>query len=239
MTTTEKNQKDKRALSIIYIIAIIILAILAIGGSLFIYRTEYIAGTRNDVHHGAFYGFGLFLILSPIILSIAGLSSIVALISLILRHKNIGQIILKLALIFLGPAIVFFAFNSTSPAAPIFLKGFNQWVLQEVDIDAIQKWLVDEGENHAGQHYASEDGLPEELPECLVKLRPRRISFSYSTTQNEPKIEIVWYYVMDEYGLIIGSASMETPEEGCPKVRKGYYEFRRPVKPGAYVFIRD
>lgn len=110
-------------MSIIYIIAIIILAILAIGGSLFIYQSEYIAGTRNDARHGIIYGFGLFLILSPIILSIAGLSSIVALISLILRHKNIGQIILKLALIFLGPAIVCSAFFITPPSALVFLNG--------------------------------------------------------------------------------------------------------------------
>jgi hypothetical protein len=47
---------------------------------------------------------------------------------------------------------------------------------------------------------------------------------------------------MDEYGLIVGPPTMETPKEGCIKLHEAYYEFRRPVrrpvKSGAYVFIR-
>lgn len=237
MTTTTTAPKDKRILSTAYIIVIIILTILVTGGSLFIHRSEYIAGTQNDAHHGAIYGFGLSLILFPLIALLAVSSSIMAIISLVLRHNNARTIILKLALIILGPAIVCSAFYYTTPSAHVFLKGFEQWALQKTEINTIQKWLADEGANHAGRHYASEDGFPEELPECLVGLRPRRISFS-TTTQNEIKVEIVWHYVTDDYGLIVGSASMETPEESRLKLTRSNYEFRRPVKPGAYVFIR-
>jgi len=238
MSTTIKTPTHKRALSTAYIIIIIILAVLAIGGSMLTRRFEYVAGTRNDVRYSFVYGFGLSVMLTLITLPIAAGASLLALISLLLRHRNIGQILSKLGLMLLGPAIVCFAFFYSTPLSPIFLEGFEQWVLQKTDIDAIQRWLASEGAKHAGQCYSAQDGLPEELPACLVELKPQLISFSYSLSQNEPKVEIVWPFAMDEYGLIIGSPSMETPEVGCLKIKKDYYEFRRPVKPGAYIFIR-
>ena len=91
---------------------------------------------------------------------------------------------------------------------------------------------------HAGHRYSAEDGVPEGLPECLVDLNPVPISFSSSVSQNGPSVEINWFFFMDDYGLIIGSPEMETPEKGRIKLHKSLYEFRRPVKRGAYVFIR-
>jgi hypothetical protein len=165
-------------------------------------------------------------------------ASILALVSLVLRHGNFGRISLKLTMIFLGPAIVCCAFLYTTPLSPIFLKGFEQWVRNEADIESIQKWLASERAKHAGQSYTAADGLPEKLPDCLMKLHPFYIKFSDSDSQDRLSIEIVWRFVMDECGLIVGSPEMETPEKGCLKIRNDYYEFRRPVKPGAYVFIR-
>ena len=53
-----------------------------------------------------------------------------------------------------------------------------------------------------------------------------------------PKVEIVWFFVMDDYGLIIGSPAMEVPDKGRIRVSRSTVEFRRPVTRGAYVFIR-
>lgn len=231
--------KCKRQIpDIAYIILIVILTVLAIGGSLLIRRFEYVAGTRNDVHYSMVYGFGLFVVLFILMANIAVCTSILALISLVLRHSNIGQIFLKLALLLLGPVIVCCAFLYTIPLSPVFLKGFEQWVLQETNIDAIQTWLANEGAKYAGQHYSSKEGFPEELPECLVDLNPALISFGKSVSQNGPSVEIIWRLFMDDYGLIIGSPEMETPEKGRIKLGRSAYEFRRPVKQGAYVFIR-
>jgi hypothetical protein len=146
--------------------------------------------------------------------------------------------LLNLALIFLGPVICYCAFEYTAPLAPVFLEGFEQWVLQEADIETIQQWLTSEGAEHAGQHYNAEEALSKGLPECLVEINPKIISFSDSASKNGPSVELIWFLFMDEYGLIVGPATMETPEEGYIELRKDYYEFRRPVKPGAYVFIR-
>lgn len=238
MAATTKIPSYDRALSIAYIILIIVLTILAIGGSILARRFEYVAGTRNDASYSFVYGFGLSVMLFFLTALIAVSASILALISLMLRHRNVGQILLKLALILLGPIICCCAFLYKGPLSPVFLEGFEQWVLQEADIEAIQQWLACEGENRAGQRYYGEEGFPEELPECLVELNPMFISFSDSISKNGPSVEIIWLLFMDDYGLIVGPPAMETPEEGHIKLDKAYYEFRRPVKAGAYVFIR-
>ena len=224
--------------NVVYIIVIAILMVLAIGGSIIMYGCEYIAGTQNDAHYSFVYGFGLSLILFPLMAFVAVFASILALVSLVLRHSSLGQILLKLVMILLGPVIACCAFLCTTPASPIFLKGFEQWVRNEADIEAIQTWLVREGAKYAGQSYTADDDLPDDSPECLVKLHPFHIKFSDSDSQNGLNVEIVWHFVMAECGLIVGSPEMETPKKGCLKIRKDYYEFRRPVKSGAYVFIR-
>jgi hypothetical protein len=231
-------KRKNKILSIVYTILIIVLTVLAIGGSILIRRFEYVAGTQNDGYYSFTHAFGLSMILFFIMAIIAICASILALINLVLRHSNIGQILFKLVLLILGPVIVFCSFIYITPLSPVFLEGLEQWVLQETDIDAIQTWLASEGAKHTGRHYSSENGFPEDLPECLVNPNPKFISISNSASSNGPKVEITWFLFMDEYGLIVGSPEMETPEKGCIKLRRDYYEFRRPVKRGAYVFIR-
>lgn len=231
--------KRKREIpDIASIILIVVLTVLAIVGSILTHRFEYVAGTRNDVHYSMVYGFGLSVMLFLIMTLIAVSASILALISLVHRHSNVCQILLKLALLLLGPVIVFCAFEYVTPLSPVFLKGFEQWVLRETDIDAIQTWLAREGAKHAGQRYSAREVFDKDLPECLVNLNPKFISFSGSASQNGPSVEITWHFFMDDYGLIICSPEMKTPEKGRIKLHRAYYEFRRPVKRGAYVFIR-
>lgn len=238
MAATTKISSYDRALSIAYIILIIVLTVLAIGGSILARRFEYVAGTRNDANYSVVYGFGFSIILFFLTALIAFSASFLALISLVLRHRNVGRILLKIALILLGPIICCSAFLYNGPLAPFFLKGFEQWVLQEADIEAIQHWLAAEGAKYAGQRYHGKEDFPEELTKCLVELNPIFISFSDSISKNGPTVEITWFLFMDEYGLTVGPPAMETPEEGHIKLDKAYYEFRRPVKAGAYVFIR-
>ena len=231
-------KRKNKILSIVYTSLIIVLTVLSIGGSILIRRFEYVAGTRNDGYYSFTHAFGLSMILFFIMALIAICTSILALISLVLRHSNIGQILFKLVLLILGPVIAFCAFEYVSPLSPVFLEGLEQWVMKEADIDAIQKWLASEGAKYVGQRYNAENGFPEGLPDCLVNLNPKFISFKNSSPKNEPIVEINWFYFMDDYGLIVGPPDMETPKKGCLKLRRDYYEFRRPIKKGAYVFIR-
>ena len=232
-------RRQRESLNTVCIILIIILITLAAGGSILIHRFEYVAGTRNDVHFSMVYGFGLSLIFFFVMLPIAACASILAVINLVHQHSNLGQILSKLVLLILVPVTVICTFLYTIPLSPIFLKGFEQWILKEADIDAIQTWLASEGAKHAGKQYNARDGLSEKLPTCLVNLNPKIISFKHSASQNGPSVEITWYFFMDDYGLIIGPPEMETPKKGRIKLMdRSAYEFRRPVKPGAYIFIR-
>lgn len=232
-----KRKREK--LNTACIVSIIVLTILAIGGTILIHRFEYVAGTKNDVHMSMVYGFGLSLIFFFVMIPIATCSLILAVFNLVHRHSNLSQILSKLVLLILVPVIVICTFLYTIPLSPIFLKGFEQWILKEADIDAIQIWLASEGAKHAGKQYNARDGLSEKLPECLVNLKPKIISFKNYASRNGPSVEITWFFFMDDYGLIIGSPEMETPKKGRIKLTdRSAYEFRRPVKKGAYVFIR-
>jgi len=232
-------KRQRESLNTACIVSIIVLTVLAIGGSILIHRFEYVAGTRNDVQYSMVYGFGLSLIFFFVMIPIAACASILAVINLVHRHSNLGQILSKLVLLILVPVIVICTFLYTIPLSPIFLKGFEQWILKEADIDAIQTWLASEGAKHAGKQYNTQNGLIEKLPTCLVNLNPKIISFKNYASRNGPCVEIMWYFFMDDYGLIIGPPEMETPKKGRIKLMdRSAYEFRRPVKPGAYVFIR-
>jgi hypothetical protein len=222
------------------IILIIVISVLAIGGSILFPRFEYMAGARNDAAYSLYLFFPvsmLFLIITPMALC-CSIIALIRLISLVLIHSNIRQILFMLALLLLGPVIVCSAFFYITPLSPVFLKGFEQWVLHETDIDAIQTWLANEGAKYEGQVYSSKEDFPEDLPKFLVDLNPKYISFKNSASRNGPSITINWILFMDDYGLIIGPPDMETPQKGRIKLDRSTYEFRRPVKQGAYVFIR-
>lgn len=114
-----KIPTKKLTVNVAYIIVITGLTVLAIGGHILIHRFEYLAGTRNDAHYSFVYGFGLFLILFPLMAFFAVFASILALVSLVLRHGGLGRILLKLVMILLGPVIVCCAFFCSNQA-PLF-----------------------------------------------------------------------------------------------------------------------
>jgi len=226
------------------VVSIIILTIIALGGLIIIHCFEYVAGTRNDVEYNFSHCFHLSIILRFLLISISIFTSILALIRLIglvLSHSNIRQILFMLALLILAPVIAYGAFlYMTPPLSPssAFLKGFENWVLREADIDEINTWLKNEGAKQAGKHYYAEDGFPKVLPECLVNLNPKSISISNPVSSKGPSVEITWSFLRDYYGLNVGPPEFETPKKGRIKLNQDHYEFRRPVKKGAYVFIR-
>lgn len=222
MAAATKISGKGRLLTIAYIILVVVLTVVAIGGSIAVHRFEYTAGTRNDAEYSVVYGFGLGLISYFLMAQIAASASVLALISLVLGHRDVRQILLKLGMILLGPVVACCSFLYACPTAPIFLEGFEQWVLQEVDIDAIQTWLASEGAKHAGKHYGAEEGFGGELPECLVELKPMLVSFSDSVSQDGPRVEIIWLLFMDEYGLIVGPSTMDTPQKGRIKLKKAF-----------------
>lgn len=115
--------------------------------------------------------------------------------------------------------------------AAAYLRGFERRMLRMADIDAIQQWLSVEGGKYSGRVYRRE--FPKELPSCLTEFGAPVIRFSGAA------VEFRWDAPHGEsYGLIVGPPSVQTPPEGVIEHDNGLNEFRRPVRPGAYVFSR-
>jgi len=209
--------------------------ILVGGGSCLTYWTEYLGGRVNEPYQGFIIGFGLML---PMVLMtlIVGISEFVRLFPWpsTFRHQ-----LLRLTFLLL-PSVVFFAsFATTTPLAPIFLAGFEQWTAQEVDIDAIQQWLSTEDPQLEGRSDSARELTAKELPSCVAALAPLNVSFRNAGPQGETTVELLWPSgFSDVHGLIVGPRTMETPEAGMIKLPDGRNEFRRPIRPGVYVFSR-
>jgi len=229
-----KQRNRSHTLDIVLAGAVIVLVG---GGSYLTYQTEYLGGVGNEPNHGFIFFVGLVL---PMLIVIF-IAFVCYLIRLFPWPATLGHRLLRLAFLLLPPALFFGSFFLTTPLAAVFLKGFEQWVAQEADIDAIQEWLATDGRQFTGQTFTLEPNTdaPEELPTCLTALRPWRISFSDGEAAGEMSIELSWPCgFSDEYGLIVGPPTMHTPETGMIKVREGCNEFRRPIQPGAYIFDR-
>jgi hypothetical protein len=216
------------------IVLTIVVIVLAGGGSHFIQQVEYWGGLHS---RGVGQSFLLALTLKPLIVLITLVVAFLAVVRLALGPHTLTHIFLRIAF----PVICLFALHipieQPGPLAAIYLQGFEQRVLKNVDIDAIQQWLTTEGVKHAGREYRH--NFPPDLPTCLVEFDPWFILFSQTTPERGVTIEFRWYVSHGEnYGLVIGPPSMETPETGVIELPDGFNEFRRPVKSGAYVFAR-
>jgi len=224
--------------SILYIIFISVLLVMAIGGSLLISRYSYLAG----LHHSEedIKSFGIIIFLLPLMVTIALASFIIALKGLFSTNGEIGKIIFQLILILIGPAIIYGFFKLTPPGAAVYLEGFEQYVLKEVDIGSVQDWLATEGTRYAGQRYDSDQGkgYPEELPASLTKLHPWYISFSNSNADKGPTITLWWPHLMDDDVLIIGPPDMEMPQDDYIEIDDSNIKIIRVICPGVYVYSK-
>lgn len=206
--------------------------VLATGGSYFIDWAEYTGGLRSL---GVGRSFPLVLGMRPVIIVI---TLVVALRWLLARSLVLSQRLLR----FSFPAICLVAtllpIKASEPMAAIYLRGFEQRMLKAVDVGAVQQWLTAEGRKHAGRVYRPD--FPLELPTCLTEFRPSDILFGDVASERGITIEFRWYAPHGEdYGLVIGPPSMTDSFENMIRLPdSGLNEFRRPIKPGVYVFAR-
>jgi len=151
---------------------------------------------------------------------------------------TLTRILLQIVFLIAPPVVLVGGFMIGTPLAVHFLRGFEQWVLREVDADAIQQWLATEGHSYANRQYNIREGFPKELPDFLVRFKPKFISFRNSMSEGGPCVEFGWGGGLASWGLIIGSPDMPMPKEGAINLTESETEFRRPVKPGVYVVDR-
>jgi hypothetical protein len=123
------------------------------------------------------------------------------------------------------------------PGAVKFLRGNEQWVHKNVDVAAIRQWVMSLDPDFSGQRYYKIDTFTEKLPEVISKLDPKYLYFS-DFEKKSRVIEFEWGGAFCHWGLRIGSADMETPQEGHIVIDEGTYEYQRPIEPGVYIFSR-
>ena len=224
--------------SILYLLFIIMLLVMAVGGSFLIRRYSYLAGLHHSDEYIKSIPIAIYLLPLLVILTLS--SSLIAFVGLFFTNGKISKILCQLLMILLGPAIIFGIFICTPPGAATYLKGFKQYILKEVDIEAVQTWLATKGSIYARQEYYPDYGkdYPEELPSNLTKLHPSAIFISDSVAENGPVINLSWPFGMDGCELIIGPPDMKIPKRTLTETDQGIKEFTRIIKPGAYISIR-
>ncbi len=222
-----KVRKLQYKFDVIFVLVFLAISIL---GQLYIRHTEYEGGLANQGGCGLLPM--LYFLAAELILLV--FYSICFIVRVFLSTRTVKNILIKITYVVMPFAIFFGSFMITIPLTPVFLKGFEKWVLKEVDINAIQQWLATEGQQYKCEYFTED--FPKEFPAFLTKNKPYIIIFENSELDNTRYIDFRWGGGMDSWGLRIGSPSMKMPEQGMLKIREGYYEFRRPIAPGVYVF---
>jgi len=205
-------------------------AVLAIGGPLCIRYVDFLDGTKNSTGDSFLVFVGVFFLLA--------LTSLVFIASAIVRFfrppRTLRHILLRIAFLIAPPALLVGGLLATTPTAPAFLRGFERWVLREVDTDAVQQWLVTEGPKYVGKVVRSRD----ELPDSLTRFKTANIRFRDVPSGGGPCVELQWGGPPRHWGLVVGPPDMPMAGKDPPDLGSSEVEVRRPIKPGVYVFER-
>lgn len=147
--------------------------------------------------------------------------------------KNILILFFSISIFIASWILPFFIFP---PGAVYFLKGFEKWVHKNVDIDAVQTWiLTEEANKYLDQRY-DKGNFPDDFPEFIKNVEPLFIGFSGNDSEKGKCIEFWWGNTFSDWGIVIGSPEMKIQQSGVIKHSKSYYEFRRSIRPGIYIF---
>ncbi len=208
---------------------------------LFSYADFYFAGRRNSPS-ALWCVFFLFSRAGAVLLLLFAAGLLVALAfkrDLGYKKTSFGIISFLLALFVFGAS---FGFWKIAPAgAQVFLKGFEKWVIKQVDVDSIQLWLQSADEAHweSGYWYGmppAEKPIPGELPNFLEDFNPQYLWFEHSKIDGKKIIRFEWGGPPSHWGIVIGDPNMKMPEPGVEKISESYWEYRRIIGPGVYIY---
>lgn len=230
---------------LLQIIVLILICITIIIESVHFYIMEYLAGLYNDPSLHPFFAGLFFDFLKVLLLLVAFIGLVViAFIGLVVNlfkkfkiYKNIGINFLLLGLslgVFIGNRYVRMP---GPPGATVFLRGFDKWVRKNVETAAIQEWLATIDDRYFSKDYYADTGSPNEFPKFIIDLNPKFISFGYSELDNTKIAKLSWGSgLLGEWGVIIGNSNMEMPKPGVEKISDSYWEYRRIIRPGVYIY---
>lgn len=204
------------------------------------FMLSYIGGQINSPYP---------LIFVIMIYSQVGLLFLLAAIVLVIiycfgKNKNVLKAFFVLMAILIGMAAGYLVPGFIEPPIATHLRGFDKWVLRNVNSEAIQEWIIDANESfwfsevseNFDNCYIAREGFPEELPDFLVGFKPCRICFEKSNLDGSKMVEYSWGGGMFHWNLIIGEPNMAMPEKEIEKIQEGLWQYRKIVKPGVYVY---
>ena len=116
-------------------------------------------------------------------------------------------------LIFFGSFIL--EFTCCPAGAVTYLEGFEKWVSKNVDINAIQSWILsEEADKYLGRRYEN-GNFPPELPDFITNFDPLFIDFHGHESEKGKCIEFIWGSgISGLKGIVVGSPEMKTMQKG-------------------------
>lgn len=217
---------------------IIIIAILAVSITEIVHidMILYNAGLVNG-HTSKVISFGLLYELLKIAIVLFAVTRIFFHLRPNKRNKKYAITALVSSLIYIGFWIFFFSFHQPGPIH--FLKGFEKWVAKNVDVDAVQTWILSEEADKYLRDKPNayiKDTFPIDLPDFITNFGPEYIAFYEDDSENGRCIKFTWLHGISEYkGIVIGSPATKTKQEKLIKHSNYDFEYRRSIKPGVYV----
>jgi len=216
-------------------ILLLVLAAAPFAGHFWLLHVEYVGGLNNSAGDSVWAAFSFYAILAHVCIILA----ICAIVQLFLSPRTYRHVLLRFGFLIAIPAIFAGSFIVAVPrGSNAFERGYEQWILKEVDIDAVQRWLATEGPKYAGKGYYTHGNFPEDWPAFLTEFKPPYISFPDSASRGGPYVEFEWGGPLLHWGFIIGLPTMPMPEKGAINLTPTLFEYRCPIKPGVYIFER-
>ncbi len=77
----------------------------------------------------------------------------------------------------------------------------------------------------------------DDLPDFITNFEPKYISFYAEKSTREKNIKFEWGGGLGHWGIVIGSPTTKTKQEGrIEEPGSSYVEYRRPIMQGVYIF---
>lgn len=213
------------------ILILIIIPIISIIEWIHIDILSYRGGLRNFPS----WGFMLIVLYEPLKIAVVLLAIIRFLyVKYVKKLKKYFTAAILSILIFIGSWIL--PFICLPPGAVFFLKGYEKWVSKNVDIIAIQTWLLsEEADKYLDERYSY--NFPDDLPDFTTNFNPKFMIFHGDESEKGKSIEFGWGGGLAHWGIVVGTPAMETKQEGrIEEPGSSYVEYRRPIMQGVYIF---
>lgn len=215
------------------IIIIMIILAVSIIGIVHLDMIFYDAGLENGYTFEVI-SYGLLYELSKIVIVLFAIARIFFHLKPGKRNKRYAITALVSFLIFIGSWVFFFTIHQ--PGAVHYLRGYGKWVTKNVDINAIQTWILSqEVDIYLGRAY-DRASIPSDLPDFIRNVNPEWIYIHEHETGK--CIKLTWIHGISEYkGIVVGSPAMKTKQEELIKHSNYDFQYRRSIKPGVYVVL--